>query len=200
MLEQIEIDVANRCRTARQTNSGPPEPIGDAYCFEWGAVAEAARKAGQNLDRYLTFRIASHFARKRPRSSVLIFYTPVQGLIVMTVCAKRKLAMIDALHSMPGYLEYGQEFVPRNARPFTLYDGQRLCRTYLTPGRPTESHYICDFGNLFGMSVDAVDEPGYEMVLARANSEVEYSVVPMEPTEEVQTDGATITLHHVFCR
>lgn len=200
MLEQIEIDMAKHCRTAVQLSSEQPEPIGEAYCFEWGAVADAAREAGHNLDRFLTLRLAGHFARRRPRSSVLIFYTPVQGHIVMTVCAKRRLAVIDALHSMPGYLEYGQEFVPPTARPFILFDGQRLYRTYLTQDRPTESHYICDLGNLFGLSVDAVDEPGYEIVLAGPNSEVDYSVVPMEPTEEVRTDGATITLHHVFCR
>ncbi len=200
MLEQIDIDVAKHCRAAVQLSSGQPEPIGEAYCFEWGAVADAAREAGQNLDRFLTLRLAGHFALKRSRSSVLVFYTPVQGHIIMTVCSTTRLSMIDALHSMPGYLEYGQEFVPPTARPFILYDEQCLYRTYLTQGRPTESHYICDLGNLFGLSVDAVDEPGYEIVTAGPNSDVDYSVVPLEPTEEVWTGGATITLHHVFCR
>jgi len=76
MLPIISIDAKEICQSSFSLHSRRIEPIGDAYWIDWQKATDAARSEGMNLDRFLTMRIGSFFARKRLRSNVLVCYTP----------------------------------------------------------------------------------------------------------------------------
>lgn len=203
VLPLIEVQAQEVCEMGFCPTTGRTEPIGDAFWFDWEAVAEAARSQGMNLDRFLTLRLASFFASKRLRSNVLICYAPYQNRFMLSVCSKRQTNFLKVLHSshgMPGYLEYGQDYVPPTAAPFLFYGGMQLYRVYHIRERPSSANYVCDFGNAFGLCVSESDPDGYERIRDEMGTYVDYSAVPIEPSEEIDLDGTSVTLQHAFCK
>ena len=120
MLPLIEVQANELCKTGFSPHTGRVEPIGDTYWFDWQTVAKAVQSQGMNLDRFQTLRLVSFFARRKPRSNVLICYTPYQDRFVLSVCSKQNISLMDALHvtsGMPGNLDYGQDYLPPTAAP-----------------------------------------------------------------------------------
>ena len=133
MLREFEIHISKVCKLGFDLETGKSKPIGEGYLFQWDAVLDAAKKQGCNLDTFLTLRLALFVTKKRPKSNILIFFTPTNDRFVLTVCSRRSVSFVDVLHStaeMPGYLEYGQDFVPPKARPFLFYTGMEIFRVY----------------------------------------------------------------------
>ncbi len=179
------------------------EPIGDAYWFTWNEVLDAAREEAMNIDRFLTCRLSLFLTKKKPKSNILIFYTPTQDRFVVTVCSRRRVNFLDVLHStagMPGYMEYGQDYVPVTARPFLYYGGMEIFRVYDVDNPKPGAFYVSDFGNLFGLTTFTVSKDDYVRIKTDVQSHVEYSVVPQLPTEEVKHLGVSVLLQHAFCR
>jgi hypothetical protein len=200
MLPIISIDAKEVCQSGFSMRLGSIEPISDACWIDWQQATDAAQSAGMNLDRFLTMRIGSFFARKRLRSNVLVCYTPHQDRFVLSVCSKRDTNLLDILSSLPGYLEYGQDYLPSLAVPFIFWGGLQVYRLYCVQEQPTTSYYICDFGSLFGMHIEEAQRKDYERIRKQPEQYVDHSAVPVEPSEQIEANGITFVLQHAFCK
>ena len=203
MLAIIEIHISKVCKLSLNLRTGERGPIGDSYWFEWDAVLDAMKEQKMNADTFLTLRLAHFLTKKRPKSNILIFYAPTNDRFALTVCSRRSVSFLEALHStagMPGYLEYGQGHVLPIARPFLFYTGMEIYRVYEVEDPEPDGYYVCDFGNLFGLTTSAVATEEYDEFLSDVESDTVYSAVPREPTTEVDYLGTPIKYHHAFCR
>ena len=96
--------------------------MGQDFCYDWNKVQAAAGSLGQNLDSFLSFPIGDRLTHKGLKTPVTFWYTPLGHIFVVTVCSKRKTDFMDPLHSMPGYLEYGENYSAcRNAPHFWMF-------------------------------------------------------------------------------
>ena len=149
-------------------------------------------------------KIASFLVRKKLRSNVLIFYTPFSNHFILSVCSRRRVSLLDVLHAtsgMPGYLEYnGRASVPPIASPFILYKGMQVYRVYSCENTDANVYYLCDFGNLFGMCVVKASHKDYLRIRDNPVKYVDYSPVPLEPSEAVEVNGVALELQHSFCK
>ena len=143
MLPNISIDARDVCQSGFSLHSGRIEPIGQAYWFDWQKMKDAARSEGMNLDKFLTMKIGSFLARKKLRSNVLLCYTPHQGRFMLMVCSKHN-TNFSFLHSFPGDLESGQDYLPTRAAPLIFYGGLQLYRLYCIQEQPATGYYVCD--------------------------------------------------------
>jgi len=203
MLPIIEIHISKTCKLALNLRTGKRGPIGDSYWFEWDAVLDTLEKQKMNVDSFLTLRLAHFLTKKKPKSNILIFYAPTNDRFVLTVCSRRSGSFLDVLHStagMPGYLEYGQDHVPPIAHPFLFYTGREIYRVYEVGDPEPDAHYVCDFGNLFGLTTSPVAKEEYDGIRSDVESDLNYSPVPEEPVTEVEYSGTPIKYHHAFCR
>jgi hypothetical protein len=101
---------------------------------------------------------------------------------------------------MPGYLEYGQDFVQPIAHPFLFYTGMEIYRVYEVEDPEPDAYYISDFGNLFGLTTSSVSKEEYNGISSSVESDADYSAVPTEQTTEVEYSGIKMKYHHAFCR
>jgi len=119
---------------------------------------------------------------------------------VLSVCSKRDTNLLNILSSLPGYLEYGRDYLPALAVPFIFWGGLQVYRLYCVQEQPTASYYICDFGNLFGMRVEEAQWHDYERIRKQPEQYIDYSAVPVEPSEEIEANGINFILQHAFCK
>ena len=200
MLPIISVDAKEMCHSGFSLHSRKIEPIGDSYWFNWQKVIDAALKEKTNLDKFLTLRIGSFFARKRLRSNVLICYTPYQDRFVLSVCSKYNANLYKVLSSIPGYLEYGRDYLPPLAMPFIFFGGLQIYRLYCIQENPTTSYYIFDFGCLFGMSVEETQLEDYEQISKHPEQYIGYSILPVDPSENIKTNDVDFILQYTFCK
>lgn len=203
MLPIIDIKADEICETGHNFTSGRVEAIGSIFHFDWTKVTQAAKEKQINLDRFLTFRFASFFAKSKFKSKVLIYYRPVQNGFALACCSKRNLNFFGVLHSnsgMPGYTGYGEDYLQPGSTPFFYYDGFKQYRLYRLSEEPESEYYICDFGNLYGMQVEESFPEDYDRILEDPVNHVEYSAVPKKINETLRIQGVSVILHHAFYR
>ena len=61
-------------------------------------------------------------------------------------------------------------------------------------------YYICDMGCVYGMCLGEAEKDDYEEIRERPDQFVDYSAVPIEPSEEFVVDGTNFTLQHTLCK
>lgn len=203
MLPIIDLDVASICEAGFSFFTSRPQPIGKLFRYDWQAVQDAAEREGLNLDRFLTLRLVSFYAAKRLKPSILIWFAPFPQGFCLTVSCRSNVNLFEALHSsggMPGFLEYGSDFVPQNAAPMFYATGGLLYRTYEVIDPEEDELYICDFGNLFGMDIQQADVGTYQAIQKNPRAHFDYSSVPLHPSEEFRFERSSFILHHAYCR
>ncbi len=203
MLPVIELECELLCKTGFSPHTSRIEPIGDAFLFDLQAVIHSAKSNKLSLDRFLTLKIAPFLVRKKLRSNVLILYTPFSNRFILSVCSLQKVSLFGVLHStggMPGYLEYGRDYVQPIASPFLFYGGMQVYRVYSCEYPEANEYYLCDFGNQFGMCVEKASHNDYVRIRDNPVEYVDYSPVPLEPSESVKINGIAFELQYSFCK
>jgi hypothetical protein len=203
MLPILDIALSDLAETGFNPALGGESAIGDAFHFQWDTVIDAVVEKGWNLDHFLTARLLGLLARKKPKSSIIVFYAPAQNHFTLTICSRRNVDFFPALHmssGMPGYLEFGQNYVSEIAQPFILYSAMNCYRVYVVDRPDSNVRYISDFGNLFGLLTTEVEKETYNHLLADPSSSPDYSAVPQEPTTMINIDGRQHPLQHAFIR
>ena len=61
-------------------------------------------------------------------------------------------------------------------------------------------YYVCDMGCVYGMCLAAAEKDDYEEIRERSDQSVDYSAVPIEPSEDFVVDGTNFTLQHTLCK
>lgn len=201
MLPTINLKLTDYGKFNINPNTGRNALVGDAYWFDWQSIMDAAVAKKENIDLFLTERLARFFSKKEIKSSVLFYYAPAQDRFVITVCSLRGVNLFDALHStsgMPGYLSYGQDYVPDNATPFFLYTDAKCFRLYPVDGPAEGAVYVSDFGNMFGLMIEETNRGNYEDMEANPEEFYDYAVVPTNPTTEIKSGDQNLVIHHVI--
>ncbi len=175
------------------------DTIGHDFCYDWQRTRAAASKHGFNLDQFLTMPLAARLAKKKLKTPVTFWYTPLGKLFVVTVCSSKTVDFFDPLHSLPGYSEYGGNHLRPTARPFLHWDGSRIVRVHALESRVDAECLVADFGNGFGLTVSESDEESYLDIQRDPLAHFEYSAVPRTSPIEVSWNSQTFTLNHVLC-
>ena len=175
------------------------EVIGQNFCYDWQRVQTAAKKAYLNLDHFLCLPIGSRLTEKGLKSPVTFWYTPLNKHFVITVCSKRKTDFFDPLHDLPGYMEYGGDYLRPTARPFLHWDGSRIVRVHAIESPYDSECLVADFWNLFGLTVSESGESQYNKIRSQPEDYFEYSAVPCETEEDLSWKGHKFTINHALC-
>jgi len=61
-------------------------------------------------------------------------------------------------------------------------------------------YYVCDMGCVYGMCLAEAQKDDYDNIRDQPDQHVDYSAVPIEPSEEFKVDGINFTLLHALCR
>ena len=173
--------------------------IGQDFCYDWNKVRTAAQLLCHNLDRFLSLPIASRLAQKGLKTPVTFWFTPLNQILIVTVCSTRKADFMNPLHRMAGYMEYGASYLRPTARPFLHYDGARVIRVHVLDSPSEAEHFVADFANLFGLTVAESDEDQYNDIRSHPADHFEYSAVSHEAHENVSWKGQDFLLHHALC-
>lgn len=95
------------------------------------------------------------------------------------------------VHGKQGYSLYLRQYCPgENVFP-SFEQGFSLSRS---------SYYICDMGCVFGTCIAAAQKDDYERIRDQPEQHVDYSAVPIQPSEEFDVDGINFTLQHALCK
>lgn len=201
MLPVFNVQISDVSQVGLNLHIGGKSPIGSAFWFSWAPVLTAAEKERTNLDMFLTRKLAEFLNDKKAKATLLIFYTPVDDRFVLTICSRKSPDFLKVLHStagMPGYLEYGQDYVPSTAKPFLYYAGLQIFRVYQVENPQADAFYVSDFGNLFGLITSVADEESYTDIKNNPTDYLDYCAVPTDPTTQLTTGDSNITIHHAF--
>jgi hypothetical protein len=175
---------------------------GTTYLFDWNQVLTSTTKANTSLDRFLTIRLGSYIQIKKYKVPILLLFAPANDSFKIIVCSKSDIDFTPCLHrsaGMPGYIDYGDEPIEKNARSFMYYSGQQIYRTYHFIERPESAELLCsDFGNQFGLTVSECDKSFYDDLIINPSEKPEYSFVPLLESEEIVTPQNSLILSHMI--
>ena len=199
-LKTIKLRLKDLCRYyLKDLDEGKEAPVGETYCFNYGALLNRAKDAGLSLDGFLTASVGYSLSEKALRSKVLLLYAPFNQKVWLTVCSKRNL-LLDSLGKIPGCLEQGQNFLPPNASPFVYYNGKEIYRIHRLGEKPRSwVYYSVDFGTFSGLFYSATNRAKYEMIRNNLLGHPEYSVVPTESRQVLTWRDKKIVINHAFC-
>jgi len=173
------------------------EVVGHDFCFDWHAVSAAAEKQGCNLDDYLCIPLSRRLMAKSLKSPVTFWFAPLGKLFVVTAYSAHNVDFFDPMLRMPGYVEYGGNYLRSTARPFLHWDGKNLFRVHAIVTPPSGLFILADFGNGFGLDVSETDEDTYCEIRNNPSMYFEHTAVMQGNPSTTSTDAPLIK--HVLC-
>ena len=199
MLQRLQLLDILCCQTGYNPATGRVTAIGDNFVYKWEPVREHATRLGLNLDSFLVLPIAARLSDKKLVSPVLFWFAPMNDVFVVTVTSKRKVNFMDPLHSLPGYAEYGEDYVRPYACPIVYWDGEKVIRTHSVSPNTSSGRLVADFGNLFGLTVAESSAEDYEDILENPVDYFEYLAVPEASEQVCNWNGKTFAVQHALC-
>ncbi len=64
----------------------------------------------------------------------------------------------------------------------------------------SSGYYVCDMGCVYGTCIAEACKDDYERIQDQPEQHVDYSAVPIQPSEEFDFDGINFTLQHALCK
>jgi hypothetical protein len=174
-------------------NAGGPE-----FAFSWSKVREVAAEQHCNFADYLCLPLGAKLAKKAPKSSATLWFTPFNELFIVSIHSKRKIDFFDPLHGMLGYIEYGSGYLKPNSRPFMHWDGSTIYRIHPVDGPVSGEELVEDFGSLFGLSTADADSDVFQELLNNPSANFDYATVPQSPIKQHKFAGARFNFSHVL--
>ena len=200
MLQRVRLADIICCQTGYNPATGRVSAIGKDFVYRWDPVRESAMQRGLNLDSFLLLPIAARLSEKKLRSPVLFWFTPMNDVFVVTVTSKRNVDFMDPFHSLPGYAEYGEDYMRPHSRPIVYWDGETVIRTHPVLDATTQGHLVADLGNLSGLTVAGSSAEQYKEILENPVDYFEYLAVPEASEQQVcNWNGTTFTVRHALC-
>lgn len=154
-------------------------------------------KKKENADQLFTRAILYGIMSKQPKSKIIFFYSPHSEYTFISIALHKLNSNFFWLQKIPGYCEWGQEYLKENARPFLYWDGNNLHRIYFLPEYKPATRYITDFGSLYGLLSSETDEQTYKRIKLNEDGKAwDYSIVP-DMHDEIVTvkDNKLVLLH-----
>ncbi len=198
MLQLIEINYQKVCQIVQDYASpGYFRTVVQSFVCDFEELSKGISINRENEDRVFTKIILSGIVKKQPKSNILFFYTPFSKILKISVATRKLNTDFMWLREIPGYCEYGQDYLNEIAKPFLYWDGKNLIRIYHIPDYNPDNHYINDFGSLYGLMSFETNEENYNDIKEnRDKIHYDYSVVPKDPEEIItHKDKKYVLLH-----
>ena len=199
MLPRVQLRDIICCQTGYNPTTGHRAAIGKDFVYRWEPVRVSAMQRGLNLDNFLVLPIAARLSDKKLRSPVLFWFTPMNDVFVVTVTSRRNVDFMDPLHSLPGYTQYGEDYLRPHARPIVYWNGVEPLRTHPMLGNAPGGFLVADFGNLFGLNVAESSAEQHREILENPVDYFEYVAIPDTPEQVCNWNGETFILQHALC-
>ena len=209
----INIDLDKTCRIFERRESDYEDPVvvaggksilSSACAIRWESAIQGAKRAGKNLDDYLTAQIAARmgdFAGRK--SSVLVWYANNSGLMFLFSTSRSK-----GLYSNGPYfsMEHGFDYttlqpIYRNAEPFMYWADGQVWRVYLhNAGVESGGNLLFDFGTLFPLRASCADEWRYNQIVQSPldDENIDYGIAK-ERRFLAEWKGKKIPVERAFC-
>jgi hypothetical protein len=201
MLPLIEINYKKVCQIVQDYASpGYFRTVVKSFVCDCDKLSKEIAIINENEDRVFTQIVLSGIIEKQLRSNILFFFTPFSKMIKISVATLRMNTNFMWLRNLPGYSEYGQDYLVDIAKPFLFWDGNNLIRIYDIPDYDPNKYYINDFGSLYGLCSTETDPENYNDIKENRGKEYfDYSVVPKNPEETIiHNDKKYILLHRRY--
>lgn len=199
VLTTLTINPTEICRVNSDFLSGRRGVVGRSYLYNLDTLRETASELNENVDRFITMRLASGLDSKPVRSRLMFWYAPGNNLVWLTACDKALKVGCYWMGNIPGYIDSGDEFVRDSARPYAYWNGRNLYRIYEFPEYfDASAFYASDLCNLFGLNVGTCEEWMYRLIRDERTEKWDYSVVPQSSEEIVDCDGKKLVVLHAF--
>ena len=170
--------------------------VGHDFCYDWNTVKSAAAKQKCNLDYYLCAPLVKRLLAKSLKSPITFWYAPTGDRFVVTVYSSSNVDFFDPLHGMPGYVEYGGNYLRPSARPFMHWNGKNVFRVHPISAQPRGSFLIADFGNALGLNVSESNETTYSDISRNPAKHFDYLAIPHGEQSNSSAGGA---VQNVLC-
>lgn len=198
MLSTIPIPVRELFDKHFNPATGKDDMIGQSYVYNGLDIIDKCVSNGKNIDEFLTRRLVSKLASKKPKRKVLILYAfKGHGLLALIACSKNQNLPCSWLTKLPSFVEMGQDFIPRNSRFFIYWDGSDAYRVYDKPKNYEHGQYLaCNFFPT--LRVTPMSAERYEEIERDKLSNLEYSAVPEDEEQLLEFRGNRFLLRHTF--
>ena len=209
----INIDLDKTCRIFERRGSDYEDPVfvargkkifGWACAIKWENAIQGAKRAGKNLDDYLTAQIAARMGdfagRKTP---VLVWYANNRGLIFLFSTSRSKGSYKNGpdLSVERGFDHTTSQHLYRNAEPFMYWADGQIWRVYLhNSGVESDGNLLFDFGALFPLRAGSTDEWRYNQIVQSPldDGNIDYGIAE-ERRFLAEWKGKKIPVERAFC-
>ena len=198
-MKTLHLDTSKLLDSSYNLKTGTEGIIGQTYVYDLSAFLKGAQDSGQNIDQFITYKIAEQLFRKAFKTPVMFFYAPYQHQLMISGCMKGQKSSFEWLMSLPGYIESGQNFVHNHAEPFLYWDGKAVYRILKKPDEyQMGSYLICDFGSLVGLYTETTTEDIYRQIHANPIEEPFYSTIPRNSLWTIDYQGKKHSIQYAF--
>lgn len=202
MLPVMELGLLMDCKIRKDVfGSGEDNVLAYTYAYNFEKIRDAAQREGENLDTFLSRKILAGMHRHPVQDKLVFFYATSSEpeYVLISVSSYAMKAKCQWLLKLIDYCSFGEEFLRPNAQPFMHWDGQQLRRIYpLPPEHNPRGKYICDLGSYYGLTVGKVPAARYREIAKDKSENWDYSAIPKDEQERVETEGKEMMLRHSF--
>jgi ADP-ribose pyrophosphatase YjhB (NUDIX family) len=206
----IELDLDQLCMVTLVWKSYACSITGQSFSYSVEPLKDAVLSAGENLDGFLTRRIAMGMKQKPTKRKVLFWYAVSAEDVLLTVTDIGFKTKCGWLKEIPGCYQSGKSPIQKTASPFIYWDGKSLHRVHPIPemaepddafgeGPSGQNRFlVLDMGGVLGVVVTRTNEQSYMEIKNNRAAHWDYSVVPESGEETFSDAGKDYTVRHAF--
>ena len=199
VMETIILDTSKILDFVQNLNTGQEGIIGQAFLYNLMEFEKGIKDSGQNLDQFITRKIAEQLYLKVFKTPAMFFYAPYPHQFNITACMKGQKASFGWLRELPGYVESSQAYIPDHAESFLYWDGQKAFRIFEKPSDYQPGDYlICDFGGLGGLSIETAPKEIFDQIRSSPSEDPFYSFIPEIPVWLFSNYGRELSIYYAF--
>lgn len=211
-LPTVELNLDQLCSLGTPWHVSNSSIVGQVYAYRIDPLQKAVMEAGENLDVFLTARIAKGIHSRPFKKKALFWFWGVPGMIFLAVTKAGPKANFDWLRNIPGFYDFGEGNIRLDASPFVYWDGKIIHRVYAQPTStglddmeefeeeesPGNDFYIVDFGSASKLYTARTTEETYLEIKEDMQEHWEYSAVPQKSEQHLALDGTSVVIRHAF--
>lgn len=170
---------------------------GQSFAYRDEELECLANETHQSLDQILSHQLVYGFTRNQIKRNSLLWFGRRFGSVIITICDKKGQLDPEWMQTLPGFLEYGTDFVGVTDRPYAYWDGHNFHRIYPDAQLGAGGEVLfSDLGNAFGWTVETSDSEDIQEVLDANPDAWVYSIVPTSHEQIVTVNDARCLLLH----
>ena len=158
---------------------GESKVVAWSFAYRTEELKQAAFACEMNIDRFLTSSVLQRLLEKSPIEELLFFYTPRDEYILLSVTSRQGKSQCTWLKTVPGFYEFGSDYLDYPSEPFLFWDRHSLHRIYTRPDfSDSNKPLVSDFSCPEGLGVFETDDDTADNIRKNPLDYWYYSVVP----------------------